>query len=67
MNNKIALVTGGLSGIGKGAVIELAKKQYTVIIFGRSDEKAPAVPGYGCSALFLLSGRTWRKDILQTC
>lgn len=43
MNNKIALVTSGLSGIGKGAVIELAKKQYTVIIFGRSDEKAPAV------------------------
>ena len=30
--NKIVLVTGGLSGIGKGAVMELAKKHYKIII-----------------------------------
>lgn len=43
MNNKIALVTGGLSGIGKGAVLELAKKSYTIVIFDIQDDKAPAV------------------------
>ena len=32
-NNKVALVTGGLSGIGKGTVLELAKQNYTTIIF----------------------------------
>ncbi len=31
MNNKIALVTGGLSGIGKGAVIELAKNSIQLL------------------------------------
>ena len=37
--DKVALVTGGLTGIGKAAVMELAKKGYTIIIFGRSDAK----------------------------
>lgn len=30
--DKVALVTGGLTGIGKAAVMELAKKGYTIII-----------------------------------
>ena len=41
--NKIALVTGGLSGIGKGAVLELAKRNYKIIIFDHNDQKAPGV------------------------
>ena len=41
--NKIVLVTGGLSGIGKGAVMELAKKHYKIIIFDRNNDKAPEV------------------------
>lgn len=41
--NKIVLVTGGLSGIVKGAVMELAKKHYKIIIFDRNNDKAPEV------------------------
>lgn len=42
-NNKVALVTGGLSGIGKGTVLELAKQNYTTIIFDIQDDKAEEV------------------------
>lgn len=42
-NNKVALVTGGLSGIGKGTVLELAKQNYTTIIFDIQDDKAQEV------------------------
>lgn len=41
--NKVALVTGGLSGIGKGAVMELAKRHYSIIIFDHNDDKAAGV------------------------
>jgi NAD(P)-dependent dehydrogenase (short-subunit alcohol dehydrogenase family) len=42
-NGKVAVVTGGLSGIGKGAVMELAKREYTTIIFDVQDQKADDV------------------------
>jgi NAD(P)-dependent dehydrogenase (short-subunit alcohol dehydrogenase family) len=74
--DKVALVTGGLTGIGKAAVMELAKKGYTIIIFGRSDAKAPAVikeaESYGGKAFFkhcdvtdsqqVKEGFAWIKD-----
>ncbi|MGI1803089.1 SDR family NAD(P)-dependent oxidoreductase [Limosilactobacillus reuteri] len=41
--SKIALVTGGLSGIGKGTIFELAKRHYKIIIFDHNDNKAPQV------------------------
>lgn len=41
--SKIALITGGLSGIGKGTVLELAKRHYNIIIFDHNDDKANAV------------------------
>lgn len=43
MEQKLALVTGGLSGIGKATVLELAKKGYKIIIFDIQDEKATDV------------------------
>lgn len=43
MEKKIALVTGGLSGMGKATVLELAKKNYEVVIFDIQDDKADAV------------------------
>lgn len=42
-NNRVCVVTGGLSGIGKGTVLELAKRDYTVVILDIQDEKAEAV------------------------
>jgi 3-oxoacyl-[acyl-carrier protein] reductase len=39
IKNKIALVTGGASGIGKAIATDLAKEGATVIITSRSDEK----------------------------
>ena len=36
---KTAVITGGNSGIGKAAAIELAKKGYRVIIHGRDPQK----------------------------
>jgi retinol dehydrogenase 12 len=43
MNNKIVLITGATSGIGKVAATELAKMGATVIIHGRNREKAEIV------------------------
>ncbi len=43
LTNRIAVVTGGLSGIGKATVLELAKNGNTVIIFDIQDDKAPKV------------------------
>lgn len=42
-NGKVAVVTGGLSGIGKGTVLELAKRNYLTVIFDIQDNKADAV------------------------
>lgn len=43
MKGKIALVTGGLSGIGKSIVFELAKKGLTIVILDIQDDKANSV------------------------
>lgn len=42
-NGKVALVTGGLSGIGKGTVLELAKAGYVTVIFDIQDSKAESI------------------------
>jgi len=39
MKNKIILITGGSSGIGKAAAVDLAKKGATIIIQARNAEK----------------------------
>lgn len=43
MEKKIALVTGGLSGMGKASVLAMAEKGYEVVIFDIQDEKADGV------------------------
>ena len=45
MERKLALVTGGLSGIGKATVIELSRRGYQVIIFDIGDDRADSVLG----------------------
>lgn len=42
-NNRVVAVTGGLSGIGKGTVLELAKRNYTIVILDIQDDKAEQV------------------------
>ncbi len=39
MNNKIVLITGGSSGIGKAAAIELHKQGAKIILQARNIEK----------------------------
>lgn len=43
MKGRVALVTGGLSGMGKAIAISLARRQCTVIIFDIQDDKADEV------------------------
>lgn len=43
MENKVALVTGGTSGIGEAIVLELASHNVDVIISGRNTEKGEAL------------------------
>jgi len=43
MKDKVAIVTGGTGGIGKGVALQLAARGATVVISGRSKDKADAV------------------------
>ena len=43
MKGNILVITGGLSGIGKGTSLELAKVNLTIIILDVQDKKAPDV------------------------
>jgi len=43
LENKVALVTGGTSGIGKAAALALARAGATVVVSGRREEEGRAV------------------------
>ena len=43
MNKKVAIITGASTGIGKHISVELAKKEYIVILISRSKDKLKSV------------------------
>ena len=53
LKDRVAIVTGGNDGIGRGIVLELAKAGASVCIAGRNDEKSERV----CSEIQQFGGR----------
>lgn len=45
MNNKVILITGGTSGIGRATALLAAQRDYNIVIAGRSEQKAQQALG----------------------
>src|SRR5260370_275059 len=67
LQNKVALVTGGTSGIGKAAALALAKAGANVVVAGRRDNEGQAVvqaiEKAGGKALFVRTDVTREAEV----
>ncbi len=66
MDNPIAVVAGGGSGIGRGCALRLAREDYEVVLVGRTAEKLEAVAGEiraagGRARTFTADARDWDR------
>lgn len=72
LKNKVAFVTGGSSGIGRGICLAFAKEGVSIVFVGKSEEKGKRTEkellDMGCEALFLqadLSDRTILPSLIE--
>jgi NAD(P)-dependent dehydrogenase (short-subunit alcohol dehydrogenase family) len=67
LENKVALVTGGTSGIGKAAALALAKAGAKVVVAGRREEEGnrvvEAVKQAGGAAFFVKADVAHEADV----
>ncbi|MCK5128326.1 MAG: 3-ketoacyl-ACP reductase [Clostridiales bacterium] len=72
MNNKVALVTGGSRGIGKGIALKLAKDGYDIAIADIAEvkETIEEIKALGVNALFIqgdISKKESRENLVDCC
>jgi NAD(P)-dependent dehydrogenase (short-subunit alcohol dehydrogenase family) len=66
LTNKVALITGGTSGIGKATAIDLIEKGATVIITGRyQDTVDQTVQELGASCRGIVSDTSRMQDLME--
>jgi NAD(P)-dependent dehydrogenase (short-subunit alcohol dehydrogenase family) len=69
LNNKVSIVTGGTSGIGKSSAIALAKQGAKVVVSGRREaegkEVVAAIVAAGGEAIFVKTDVTSEQEVKQ--
>lgn len=69
LNNKVVIITGASSGIGKSTAIEFAKKEAKVVLVARREEKLKELTDYISSfnknCIFVKTDVTLEKDVVE--